>query len=157
VVNYIDDFIAVVRVAQVLELFEITKYILLQIGLVLSDSKSIKPAYQCNCLGIIINTLDFILSIPGDKLKSIIGICRQFQKLKKLRKQQIQSIFGLLIYLHKAIKPAHLFVNRVIALLRVAAQSGFVHVGCEFKRDLEWFCRFAQTYNGITRQKHRFH
>jgi hypothetical protein len=151
VVNYIDDFIAVVPAAQAFELFEITRSILLKIGLVLSDSKTVKPSYQCNCLGIIINTIEFTLCIPGDKLKSIIGICRQFQKFNKLRRQQIQSILGLLIYLHKAIKPARLFVNRVIALLRIAPHNGFVHVGYEFKRDLEWFCRFAQTYNGITR------
>jgi hypothetical protein len=57
----------------------------------------------------------------------------------------------MLIYLHKAIKPARLFVNRIIGLLRIVPNNGFVHVGQEFKQDLEWFCRFAQTYNGITR------
>jgi hypothetical protein len=35
--------------------------------------------------------------------------------------------------------------------VRIAPNYGFIHVGQEFKRDLEWFCRFAQTYNGKTR------
>jgi hypothetical protein len=106
VVNYIDDFIAIVPASEAFKAFEITKSILLNIGLVLSDSKTIKPAYQCNCLGIVIDTLEFSLSIRDDKLKSILGICKQFQRFNKLRKQQIQSILGLLIFLHKAIKPA---------------------------------------------------
>jgi hypothetical protein len=44
-----------------------------------------------------------------------------------------------------------LFVNRVIALLRIAQATGFIHISQEFKRDLEWFCQFAQVYNGATR------
>jgi hypothetical protein len=39
----------------------------------------------------------------------------------------------------------------VIGLLRIAPTVGFVHIGVEFKRDLEWFVRFAQVYNGVTR------
>jgi hypothetical protein len=119
--------------------------------LVTSNSKTVKPAYKCNCLGIVIDTLDFTISIPQDKLRAIISICKQLQKFKKLTKHQLQSILGLLMYLHKAIKPACLFVNRIIALLRIAPHNGLVHVGQEFRRDLEWFCRFAQVYNGITR------
>jgi hypothetical protein len=99
----------------------------------------------------VINTRDFTLAIPDQKLKNIINMCKQFQKFKKLRKQQIQSILGSLIYVHKAIKPARLFVNRVIGLLRVAPPVGFVHIGQEFKRDLEWFVRFEQVYNCVTR------
>jgi hypothetical protein len=151
VVNYIDDFIAIVPASEAFKAFEITKSILLNIGLVLSDSKTIKPAYKCNCLCIRIDSLEFTLSILDDKLKSIIGICKQFQCFNKLRKQKIQSILGLLIYLHKAIKPVRLFVNCIIGLLRIAPNIGFEHVGHEFKRDLEWFCRFAQTYKGQTR------
>jgi hypothetical protein len=39
----------------------------------------------------------------------------------------------------------------VIGLLRIAPAIGFVHIGQEFKRDLEWFVRFAQVYNGVTK------
>jgi hypothetical protein len=151
VINYIDDFIAIVPASRAFEMFELTKTILSDIGLVMSDTKTVKPAYNCNCLGIIVDTLNFTLSIPHDKLKTTISICKQFQKFSKVSKHQLQSILGLLMYLHKAIKPTRLFVNRIIALLRIAPHNGLIHVGQEFKRDLEWFCRFAQVYNGITR------
>jgi hypothetical protein len=150
VINYIDDFIAIVPAGRAFEMFEITKSILSDIALVTSDSKTVKPAYQCNCLGIVVDPLDFTLSIPQDKLRATISICKQLQKFKKLTKHQLQSILGLLMYLHKAIKPARLFVNRIIALLRIAPHNSLVHVAHVFRRDLEWFCRFAQVYNGIT-------
>jgi hypothetical protein len=151
VVNYIDDFIAIVPEERANEMFEITKSIFNEIGMVINEEKTVAPTEICNCLGIIIHTKKHIFAIPEQKLKSIITICKQFQKFKILRKQQIQSILGLLIYVHKAIRPARLFVNRIIALLRIAPTVGFVHIGQDFKRDLEWFCRFAQVYNGWTR------
>jgi hypothetical protein len=48
VVNYINDFIAIVPAAEAFSAFQHTKSILLKMGLVLSDSKTIQPAYQCN-------------------------------------------------------------------------------------------------------------
>jgi hypothetical protein len=58
---------------------------------------------------------------------------------------------GSLIYINKAISPARLFVNRIIALLKIAPESGFVYIGADFYRDLEWFVAFAHLYNGYTR------
>jgi hypothetical protein len=42
-------------------------------------------------------------------------------------------------------------MNRIIALLRIASPVGFADIGQDFKRDLEWFCCFAQKYNGFTK------
>jgi hypothetical protein len=157
VINYIDDFIGVVPTRDATRLFNITHEVLLKIGLVISESKTVVPAKQCTCLGININTEQFTLSIPKNKLAAIINICTQFLKFNKLLKKQIQSILGSLVFIHKAIKPARLFVNRIIALLRIAPHSGFIHIGHDFKRDLIWFIQFAKHYNGITQFKVQYH
>jgi hypothetical protein len=78
-------------------------------------------------------------------------MCKAFSKFKKITKQQIQSILGSLIYINKAISPARLFVNRIIGLLKIAPDQGFVHVGVDFQRDLQWFMAFSHLYNGFTR------
>jgi hypothetical protein len=80
VVNYIDDFIAIVLVQCTDEMFEITKNVLGEIGLETSDSKTVFPTNVCSCLGIIINTVEFTLAILDQKLKNIINMCKQFQK-----------------------------------------------------------------------------
>jgi hypothetical protein len=128
IVNYIDDFIGIVPASRATEMFKPTRNKLESIDLALSNSKTVLPAHECNYLGININTSTFTLAIPREKLKNIIGLCRQFYAFNKLRKQQIQSILGSLIFLHKAIIPARLFVNRVIALLKIAPDSGFIHI-----------------------------
>jgi hypothetical protein len=77
-------------------------------------------------------------------------MCKAFSKFKKITKQQIQSILGSLIYNNKAISPSRLFVNRIISLLKIAPEQGFIHVGVDFLRDLQWFVAFCHLYNGVT-------
>jgi hypothetical protein len=100
-------------------MFDITKSIFQEIGMVINDEKTIMPTEVCNCLGIIVHTKQFLLAIAEQKLKNVITTCKQFQNFKNLRKQQIPSILGL-IYVHKAINPVRLFVNRIIELLLIA-------------------------------------
>jgi hypothetical protein len=101
--NYIDDFISIVPVSDAHRAFSITKQILYDIGLVTSDEKKVPPTCECACLGIIINTNSFTLSIPKPKLKTIVDMCKNYKNLKKITKNQIQSLLGSLIYINKAI------------------------------------------------------
>jgi hypothetical protein len=78
-------------------------------------------------------------------------MCKKYLNYRKISKVQIQSLLGNLIYIHKAVSPARLFVNRIIALLKVAPERGYVQVGADFKRDLSWFTAFAVLYNGFTK------
>jgi hypothetical protein len=77
-------------------------------------------------------------------------MCKGYVAYKKINKHQIQSLLGYLIYIHKAITSACLFVNRVNALLKVVPDTGNVLITQDFKRDLHWFVAFADLYNGIT-------
>jgi hypothetical protein len=114
VVNYIDDFIGVAPIHDAHRAFYMTKKILADIGLPISEDKTVPPVSECVCLGIVINTNNLTLSIPKEKLNNIINICRAFSKFKKITKQQIKSILSSLIYINKAISSARLFVNRII-------------------------------------------
>jgi hypothetical protein len=77
-------------------------------------------------------------------------MCKRYIVYKIINKHQIQSLLGNLIYIHKAITPARLFVNRVIALLKVTPDKGNILITQEFKRDLHWFIACADLYNGIS-------
>jgi hypothetical protein len=125
------------------------KNILANNGLAIIEEKTVPPVSECVCLGIVINTNNFALSIPKAKLNNIINMCKVFSKFKKITKQQIQSILGSLICINKAISPARLFINRIIGLLKISPEQGFIHVGADFQRDLQWFMAF-HLYNGFT-------
>jgi hypothetical protein len=151
VVNYIDDLIGIAPVHDADRAFNLTLHVLREIGLVIANDKMVAPCIECTCLGIIINTEKQNLCIPTDKLQAVINMCHKYTNCKKISKVQIQSLLGNLIYIHKAVRPAHLFVNRIIALLKVAPERGFAYVGADFKRDLHWFTAFAVLYNGFTK------
>jgi hypothetical protein len=151
VVNYIDDLISIAPVDVADRAFRLTLHVLCEIGLVIANDKMVPPCVECTCLGIIINTSKQNLCIPPDKLRAVIGMCNKYLNYKKISKVQIQSLLGNLIYIHKAVSPARLFVNRIIALLKVAPEWGYVQVGANFKRDLNWFTAFAVLYNGFTK------
>ena len=74
------------------------------------------------CLGIDVNVVTGIMSIPEQKLAGIVEMCAQWAGNVKTHKKALQSLAGSII--HKCIHPARLFVNRVLATLREAPESG---------------------------------
>jgi hypothetical protein len=52
------------------------------------------------------------------------------------------------MFLHKAIKPARLFVKRILALLRSMGDTGRVAIDEGTKQDLRWFISCAHGVNG---------
>ena len=70
-------------------------------------------------------------------------------------KRQLQSILGLLLYVHKCVKPACIFLNRMMELLRSAHMCKKIALTPDFKRDLRWFAKFLPQYNGTSLYDHR--
>ena len=80
---------------------------------------------------------------------------RQWLSKDVASKCQLQSILGLLLYVHKSVKPVHIFLNRMLDLLRSAQERQKILLMPEFKRDLRWFAKFLPTYNGVSLYDHR--
>ena len=70
-------------------------------------------------------------------------------------KRQLQSILGLLLYVHKCVKPARVFLNRMLELLRACHNDSKVHLTDDFKHDLAWFGKFLPNYNGVNLYDHK--
>ena len=155
VIDYIDDYIGVgipsVARAAFASLFKLMK----DLGLTISDSKLVPPSTQVVCLGVLIDTEKGTVSIPPDKLSQINDTVRQWIKKTTCTKRQLQSLLGLLLYVHKCVKPARAFLNRMLALLRAGHASEKIHLTPEFRRDLRWFVKFLPLYNGVSLYDHR--
>jgi hypothetical protein len=52
------------------------------------------------------------------------------------------------MFLHKAIRPARVFVNRILALLRKMGNTNRAAIDEDTKRDLQWFKACAHAING---------
>ena len=155
VIDYIDDYVGMgvpgVARASFASLFSLMK----ELGLTISDSKLVPPSTKVVCLGVLIDTEKGTVSIPPDKLRQVNDTVRHWMTKDTCTKRQLQSLLGLLLCVHKCVKPARAFLNRMLALLRAGHASQQIHLTPEFRRDLRWFAKFLPLYNGISLYDHR--
>ena len=62
--------------------------------------------------------------------------------------EKFQSLLGKLIYLHKCIKPARIFINRILSLFRESPNSKNIKLTAEFFMDIDWFLTFIPHFSG---------
>ena len=72
VINYIDDILRIDLPSRVDASFDALSTLLVHLGFEISHSELVKPATCINCLGILVNTENFTLSIPNEKLQEIL-------------------------------------------------------------------------------------
>ena len=126
-----------------------------QLGLTVSDKKLVSPSTRVTCLGVLIDTVAGTISIPPEKLDAINDAVRLWLDKDVASKCQLQSILGLLLYVHKCCKPARFFLNRMLELLRTGHGRQKILLTPDFKRDLRWFAKFLPTYHGVSLYNHK--
>jgi hypothetical protein len=118
------------------------------LGFHISDSKTVAPTYIATCLGITFNISLGFITIPKQKLAETVSLCKFYYFKKFITKNQLQVLFGHLIFLHMAVKPARVFVNRILASLRKMGNATKVAIDEGTKQDLQWFMECAHAVNG---------
>ena len=155
IIDYIDDYVGVgipsITMASYAALIDLMN----DLGLTISQKKLVYPSMQVTCLGVLIDTVNGTISIPPDKLRDVTDTVRQWLERDIASKRELQSILGLLLYVHKCIKPARIFLNRMLDLLRFAHRRQKVTLTSDCKRDLRWFSKFLLLYNGVSLYDHR--
>ena len=70
------------------------------------------------------------------------------EKQENLYKRQVQSLLGHLLYIHKCVKPARYFLNRMLEVLKNAHNVSRIGLNPSFCRDISWFLKFLPDFNG---------
>ena len=73
--NYVDDLIYCGLPSNIHQSFEALLELLTQLGLTINPKKLVAPSTFLVCLGILINTETGTMSVPSDKLDSIMDMC----------------------------------------------------------------------------------
>ena len=111
------------------EAFKFLKQLIIDLGL----GNLFEPQNCIPCLGINVNVDTGIISIPDEKMIQINSKCSSFFGTKHTNKKSLQSLIGSLLYVHKCVRPARLFVNRILATLREAPATGRIQLSQEFQ------------------------
>ena len=144
---YIDDFILVNPKPKAKKAFDTLTDLLQELGLPMNDDKRTPPTRALTCLGIHIDLNKNTLSIDRDKIEAIYDQCTRTLQRKTISKKQLQSLLGKLLYLHKCVKPARMFVNRILATLRQNTHRNKFQVSAEMRQDICWFLQFLPRFN----------
>ena len=134
-INYIDDFVGA-------KSFQCLCDLLHRLGLTLSDKKLVSPTTQATCLGVNINITSGTISIPPEKLEQIMHTVKLWLTKTCCTTRELQSLLGQLLYVHQCVRPAHIFLNRM--LLRHNYEKSVINVTQGFRRDLRWFDTISQ-------------
>ena len=149
--SYLDDIIGVAPAQSANNAFLALTNLIMSLGLPINRDKVSPPVTRLTCLGIDIDVKTGMLHIPGEKIKHIKSECARWMSKTTASRNQLQSLVGHLIYLHKCVSPARLFVNRVLTTLRNAPMAGWTYLNEAFYRDIAWFSKFMEDYNGVTK------
>ena len=147
---YIDDYIIISSRASGNVHFRRLVSLLTELGLPSNPDKQTPPCHKLTCLGIQIDLDKNELSIYPEKLESIYNECVATSNKRQLSKGAFQSLLGKLLYIHKCVSPARVFINRMLALFRKNSDAKKITLTSDFHKDLAWFLAFLPRFNGIT-------
>ena len=145
VTNYIDDIISQASPSQAEDSFSTLDELLRDLGLDLSQKKLIYPTTRVLCLGVIIDTESFTISVPEDKLYDIRHTSMQWQDKTSCSKKELQALLGKLLYITKCVQASRPFHNRMLQLLHQADKQQITRSE-DFARN--WFMKFLPKFNG---------
>ena len=153
VLNYVDDFVGIGMPSVARHSYDALIELLQKLGLEVSAKKLVPPSTKAVYLGIVIENCS--LAIPPDKLRQICDMVSEWHQRRFCSKRQLQSLLGNLLYVQKCVKPARIFLNRMLELLRQNYDKNSITLTHGFRRDLRWFQKFLTTYNGISYFDHK--
>ena len=117
-INYIDDFFGYGTPDVARRSYDCLHNVIERLGLTISEKKLVVPTTSAVCLGVLIDTVKGTVAIPDEKMRQIRESVIHWQNKATCSKRQLQSLLGQLLYIHKCVRPARIFLNRMLDLLR---------------------------------------
>ena len=141
VIHYIDDVIGFGTISTADPSYHTLLNLLQKLGLDISVKKLVRPCTKATCLGVEVDTKNFTVAVPQEKLENIYQMCTQWVGRQKCSKKQLQS----LLYISKCVRSSCFFLNRMLDTLRSHFGRDDISLDVNFHRNLNWFLKFFGT------------
>ena len=149
--SYLDDLIGVAPAEIGSEAYESLGDLLKQLGLVENFAKACPPSTVQLVLGVLVDTVNGTLLVPDDKMKEINSLLLTWKRKRKSNKVDLQSLIGKLQFVSKCVRQSRIFLNRLLDTLRsFKADTSKISLSQSFKKDVQWWVLFMETYNGVS-------
>ncbi len=127
------------------------KQLFSQLGVPLSDEKTLGPATALEFLGITLNTVEMKASLPDEKLQRIHEISQSFTSADHISKQQLLSLLGHLNFATRVIPQGCSFISRLLELASsVPSLRDQIALDKGCQSDLKFWSSLLEKWNGIS-------
>ena len=148
---YIDDFGGAEKLCvEASRALATLQAILKLLGLEEAPGKTCEPSTSMIWLGILIDSVKMVMSIPELKLSEISEYVKTWETRKIASRKDVQSLMGYLNLVGGVSPPTRVFSNRILNFLREMPKDGEVQITQELKEDVSFFAELMPRFNAVT-------
>lgn len=151
--HYLDDYITAgpPNSPQCAHYLQLAKDVCTNLGLPLHPGKCIGPCTCMVVLGIELNSISQVASLPQDKLAALLSLLHAWHSKRVCRRKELESLIGHLHFACKVVWPGRTFLRRMIDLLCCFRWYDHpIRLNHEFHLDLQWWLQFLPHWNGMS-------
>lgn len=149
--HYLDDFLIVGPPHSHIcnDTFSGVEALCKHLGVTLKPDKLTPPTTVLTFLGVQLDTVAQVASLPKEKLDMILVVLQNFSTLQKCTKQALLSLIGKLSFAAKVIPAGRIFIRRLIdASMTASSNHHHVRISATVRADINWWLSFARNWNG---------
>ena len=134
----------------VTEAFSFLGHLLKVLGVKESEDKSCAPSTEMSFLGILFNSVKMTMEVEPDRLHKLLLLLPTWLHKSHATRKEVESLIGLLSFVAKCVRPARIFLSRMLDFMKGLPKSGRFSIPTEFMLDVRWWYRFVAQYNGVS-------
>ena len=151
--HYLDDFLLLgaPNSQQAKEALTLALQTLTRLGIPVASHKTEGPATALIFLGILVDSYNFELRLPADKLARLQELIRQWAPRRSCIRRELDSLLGHLSHAATVVPQGRVFLRQLFALLSLdRAPHHFIRLNAGARADLLWWKTFLQEWNGTS-------
>ena len=121
------------------------------LGVPIANHTTEGPATSLTFLGILIDTIQFELRLPHDKLIHLQAQSAEWVGKKARTRKELESFIGHLSHAASVVKQGRTFLHELFRLLKVArSPHHYVRLPLGARADILWWSYFLRDWNGCS-------
>ena len=130
--------------------FEVLGNILKNISIEEAESKGQAPSTIAVFLRVLFNTVNMTMTITEDRLTEIKMLAQEWMEKTSATLNELQQLLGKLNFICNMVRAGWVFMSCIINELKSFPINGRRRLKFEFKKDLMWWNKYIETFNGVT-------
>ena len=149
IIHYSDDFLMISSTLQkALGELKDLRYTFECMNIPVAEDKLEGPSTALSFCGITIDTEDMAISIPQDKVDSVLKEMPRWCSRRTCTQIQLQSLVGRFNFFAKVIIPGRIFTRRLIDLIyTVSRPNHHITITKAARADIHWWCELLRSWN----------